>query len=246
MAFLKFSFYFYIIIRLYTVIYLFQWNFNSSKYILFPEVRELRSLYIYSYFLCHCLWLFFFNFCNRIYRMQMIFKQIHLTHRWEPNNYYQLLFIRIIVRVLDNGTRDGDSIPRQVIPKTRKMILYASFIVRIKDKCRKPGKGVIPSSTLRCWSYCKGVIGSPLTTVGQITKLIKVNLGVMAKKGYSTLSSVKKWIFITKYCLISNLRHSFLCDLNPLLGIKSEYSWHHWKDGCLRSVMMFHHFFDKI
>ena len=60
-----------------------------------------------------------------------------------------------------NGLEDLCSIPDHVIPKTLKMVLDTSLLntqeykVRIKDKWSNSGKGVAPSPTHGCSSYCK-------------------------------------------------------------------------------------------
>ena len=65
-------------------------------------------------------------------------------------------------RVFANGPGDRGSIPGQVMPKTKKMVLDAALLntqhykVRIKGKWSNPGKLVASSPTPRCSSYRKG------------------------------------------------------------------------------------------
>ena len=62
-------------------------------------------------------------------------------------------------RVFANGLGDWGSIPGQVIPKTKKMVLDATllnnqhYMVRIKGKWNNPGNGVVLSPTPQCSSY---------------------------------------------------------------------------------------------
>ena len=61
--------------------------------------------------------------------------------------------------VFTDGAGDRGSIPGQVIPKTQKIVLDASLLdtkrykVRIKNKCRDPGRGVAPSPLSWCSCY---------------------------------------------------------------------------------------------
>ena len=58
-----------------------------------------------------------------------------------------------------NGPEADGSIPGRVIPKTLKMLLDTSLLntqqykVLSRVKWSNPGKGVVPSPTLRCNSY---------------------------------------------------------------------------------------------
>ena len=63
-----------------------------------------------------------------------------------------------MVRVFANGPGDVGSIPGQVIPKTLKMVLYASLLHThgSRVKWRNPGKGVAPFPTTWCSSYRNG------------------------------------------------------------------------------------------
>ena len=64
-----------------------------------------------------------------------------------------------MVRMFAKVPGDRCSIPGWVIPKTQKLVLDASllnsFRTWIKSKWSNPGKGVAPSPTPRCGSYCK-------------------------------------------------------------------------------------------
>ena len=68
----------------------------------------------------------------------------------------------LAVRVFANGPGDLVSVPGRVIPKTQKMVLYASLLntqhykVRIKGKVEQSREGVAPSPTHWCSSYRKG------------------------------------------------------------------------------------------
>ena len=68
----------------------------------------------------------------------------------------------IIVRVFANGPRDLGSIPDQVIPKTQKMVLYATLLntqhykVRIKSKVEQGKDDVVAIE--------KGAFGPPSTS----------------------------------------------------------------------------------
>ena len=62
-------------------------------------------------------------------------------------------------RVFAIGPEDWDSIPRQVIPRTHKMVLNAALLstqfykVRIKGKVEQSGNSVVPSLTPQCCNY---------------------------------------------------------------------------------------------
>ena len=66
------------------------------------------------------------------------------------------------------------SIAGRVIPKTEKMVLYASWLntqyykVGIKFKWSNPGKGVAPSQNTDVVAIEKGTLGLPLTLAGQL------------------------------------------------------------------------------
>ena len=67
-----------------------------------------------------------------------------------------------------NGQGDQGSIPGQVIPKTKKMVLDATLLntqrykVGIKGKVEQSREGVVPSPTSLCSSYRKGSLGVTL------------------------------------------------------------------------------------
>ena len=64
-----------------------------------------------------------------------------------------------MVRVFANDPEDLGSIPGRVMPKTQKMVLYATLLntqyYKVRVKWSNPGKGVAPSPTPRCSSYRK-------------------------------------------------------------------------------------------
>ena len=79
--------------------------------------------------------------------------------------FFSRLTIGVGSRVITNDPGDLGSIPGRVIPKTKKKkkkLLDSSLLntqhykVWIKGKWISPGKGIMPSSTLGCHSYCKG------------------------------------------------------------------------------------------
>ena len=65
-----------------------------------------------------------------------------------------------MVRVFTNNPGNLGSIPGPVIPKTQKMVLYATLLYtqhyKERVKWSNPGKGVASSSTPWCSSYRKG------------------------------------------------------------------------------------------
>ena len=75
---------------------------------------------------------------------------------------FVLSFLFIGYRVFASSLGDLGSIPGRVIPKTLKWYLMSPcltisnirYVSRVK--LRNPGKGVAPSPTPRCSSYCKG------------------------------------------------------------------------------------------
>ena len=52
----------------------------------FIQVRESHSFYVYIFRVI--VKRFFFILCTCSYLIQIIFKQIYLTHSWNPNSYY--------------------------------------------------------------------------------------------------------------------------------------------------------------
>ena len=85
----------------------------------------------------------------------MLSKYIIVYHGWFSNYIIQ----GIMVRVFTNGPEDWDSIPGQVIPKIKKIVLDATLLnpqyykALIKSKCSNLEKGVASSSTPQCNSY---------------------------------------------------------------------------------------------
>ena len=87
-----------------------------------------------------------------------------------------ILNIGIMVRVFTNGLGDLSSIPGRVIPKTQKMVFYATLLntqhykVRIKGKV---GQSRERSSALPyTLDIEKGAFGLPSTTVANFTYLL--------------------------------------------------------------------------
>ena len=75
---------------------------------------------------------------------------------------HEMLDIGIMVRLFANSPGDLGSIPGQVIPKTRKMVLGATLVktqhykVRIKGKVEQSREGVASSPAPWCSNYQKG------------------------------------------------------------------------------------------
>ena len=70
---------------------------------------------------------------------------------------YVYRLIDLVGRVFTNDPGDQGSIPGRVIPKTLKIVLDASLLntqqYKVRIEWSNLGKGVAPSSTLRCSSY---------------------------------------------------------------------------------------------
>ena len=100
------------------------------------------------------------------------FDLVRVYHRQTPSE--DKTQIGIMVRVFANDPGDRGPIPDRIIPKTRKMVLDAHLLntryrkVRIKGKWNNPRKGVVPSLTPWCSSYCKGSLQFSLD-YGQLT-----------------------------------------------------------------------------
>ena len=70
--------------------------------------------------------------------------------------WFQNRLIGLVGRVFINGLGHLGSIPGRVIPKSLKMVLDTSLLNTQQYKVRiNPGKGVAPSLTPQCSSYCK-------------------------------------------------------------------------------------------
>ena len=89
---------------------------------------------------------------------------------------YIYMPIDIIVTVFANGPKDWGLFPGWAIPKTQKIVLYASLLNTqhykfwIKSKWSNPENGVAQSSTPQCSSYWNKSLQVTLTMVSQLLR----------------------------------------------------------------------------
>ena len=112
-----------------------------------------------------------------------------------------IMYKNIVGRVFASGPKDQSSIPGRVIPKTQRMVLYASlpdtlyYKVQIKCKWGNAGKGVAHFPTPRCSSYRNICL-----------RVVQLNLAhclECSPSSHPQLRSTKLYIYIYIYMYIS-------------------------------------------
>ena len=109
---------------------------------------------------------FIITLTSDVFKVEYIIANLKTVFYTESKNHYhfsnQSKYLRYKLLVFANSPGDRDSIPDQVIPKTKKWYLMSPCltlsIIRLGSRVKwsNPGKGVAPSPIPWCCSYWKG------------------------------------------------------------------------------------------